>query len=106
MDSQTFESVWDVLEENPVKNKNIKLRSQLMQAISKSIEDQQLTQQQAAKILHISQPRVSALLQGKLDAFRLDSLVNIAHQLDWMYPSISLHSGGEAYTSISTSIRD
>ncbi len=81
MESQTFKSVWDALEDDPVKNKNLKLRSELMIAISQRIESQGLTQQQAAKVLHISQPRVSALLQGKLDAFGLDSLINMAHYL-------------------------
>lgn len=32
-------------------------------------------------MLCITQPRVSALLQGKIDQFRLDSLVDIAHRL-------------------------
>jgi predicted XRE-type DNA-binding protein len=37
---------------------------------------------QAAKALCISQPRVSALLKGKIESFRLDSLVDMAHRLD------------------------
>ena len=40
-----------------------------------------LTQTEAATLLTISQPRVSALLQGKIDKFRLDSLVDMAHRL-------------------------
>jgi len=82
MKKQTFDSVWDALEDNPVQAKNMKLRSELMIAISHQIEEDGLTQIEAAKLLHITQPRVSALLQGKFEDFRLDSLVNIAHRLE------------------------
>ena len=34
-----------------------------------------------AEVLHITQPRVSALLKGKINDFRLDSLVDMAHRL-------------------------
>jgi predicted XRE-type DNA-binding protein len=76
-----FESVWDALEDDPVRQENFKLRSELMIAISETIKERSLKQQDAAKLLHISQPRVSALLKGKLDEFRLDTLVDFAHRL-------------------------
>ena len=76
-----FESVWDALEDDPVRQENFKLRSELMIAISETIQERSLKQQEAAEALHISQPRVSALLKGKLDEFRLDTLVDLAHRL-------------------------
>ena len=76
-----FESVWEALEDDPVRQENFKLRSELMITISEAIKERGLKQQDAAKLLHISQPRVSALLQGKLDEFRLDTLVDLAHRL-------------------------
>jgi predicted XRE-type DNA-binding protein len=76
-----FESVWEALEDDPVRQDNFKLRSKLMITISETIKERGLKQQDAAKLLHISQPRVSALLQGKLDEFRLDTLVDLAHRL-------------------------
>ena len=36
-----------------------------------------MTQQQAAKTLGISQPRLNALLKGKIADFSLDALVNM-----------------------------
>ena len=81
MKKQTYDSVWDALEDDPVQAKNMKIRSELMAAISLQIEAEGLTQSEAAKRLHISQPRVSALLKGKIEEFRLDSLVNMAHRL-------------------------
>ena len=80
-DKQRFSSVWEVLEDDPVRVENLKLRSALMIEITEKIKSQALTQAQAAKILHITQPRVSALLKGKINEFRLDSLVNMAHRL-------------------------
>lgn len=79
--SQRFSSVWDALEDNPIKAENMKLRSVLMLAITKRIEEDGLTQTQAAEKLDITQPRVSALMQGKIESFRLDTLVNLAHRL-------------------------
>ena len=84
-----FSSVWDALEEDPVRQENLKLRSALMMEIAERIKDQGLTQAQAAEVLHISQPRVSALLKGKINDFRLDSLVDMAHRLG-MHVSINV----------------
>ena len=80
-DRQKFKSVWDALEDDPVRVKNLKLRSTAMIEITEKIAALGLTQTQAAKLLVISQPRVSALLQGKISKFRLDSLVDMAHRL-------------------------
>ena len=76
-----FTSVWDALEDDPVRQENLKLRSALMMQIAERIKAQGLTQTQAAEVLHITQPRVSALLKGKINDFRLDSLVDMAHRL-------------------------
>ena len=78
---KAFASVWDALENDPVRVQNLKLRSALLMRISEELRSRGLTQIQAAELLHITQPRVSALLQGKIDQFRLDSLVDIAHRL-------------------------
>ena len=79
---QKFKSVWDALEDDPVRAQNLKLRSALMIEIRKKVNELEITQTQIAKALCISQPRVSALLQGKIESFRLDSLVDMAHRLD------------------------
>ncbi|MGF1616177.1 MAG: helix-turn-helix domain-containing protein [Gammaproteobacteria bacterium] len=84
-----FTSVWDALEDDPVRRKNLKLRSALMMEITERIKDQNLTQTQAAEVLRITQPRVSALLKGKINDFRLDSLVDMAHRLG-MHVSINV----------------
>ena len=80
-DLHQFESVWDALEDDPIKAENLKLRSTLMMVIAERIAAEGLNQTEAAKQLNITQPRVSALLKGKIEDFRLDTLVNLAHQL-------------------------
>ncbi len=79
--NQRHDSVWDALEDDPVRVENLKLRSALLIKITETLKNKDFTQQQAARILHITQPRVSALLKGKINDFRLDSLVDIAHRL-------------------------
>ena len=77
---QSFDSVWDALEDDPIIAENMKLRSMLLIAITKNIESRNINQTETAKLLEITQPRVSALLKGKIEDFRLDTLVNIAHR--------------------------
>lgn len=81
MNAETYNSVWDALEDNPVEAKNMKLRSELMIAIKNKIESEKITQTKAAQLMEITQPRVSALLNGKIENFRIDMLVNMAHRI-------------------------
>ena len=60
-----------------------------MMKIAERIKSQRLTQTQAGEVLHITQPRVSALLKGKINDSRLDSLVDMAHRLG-MHVTISV----------------
>ena len=84
-----FTSVWDAIEDDPVRVENLKMRSALMIEIAERIKEQGLTQTQASNVLHITQPRVSALLKGKINDFRLDSLIDMAHRLG-MHVSINV----------------
>ena len=69
------------MEDDPIRVQNLKLRSALLIQIADLIHTQGLTQAKAAELLRINQPRVSALLQGKIEQFRLDSLIDMAHRL-------------------------
>ena len=79
--AQKFNSVWEALEDDPIRMQNMKLRSELMIQIGEKLRSLGVTQTKASKILCISQPRVCALLQGKIDRYRLDSLIDMAHRL-------------------------
>lgn len=56
---------------------NLKVRSDLMIEISKMIEEQGLTQTAAAKLLKVTQPRISDLVRGKIKRFSVDSLIEM-----------------------------
>ena len=56
---------------------NLALRSDLMICVEKLVRDSGMTQQEAAKTLGVTQPRLNALLKGKIADFSLDALVNM-----------------------------
>ena len=57
---------------------NLRLRSELMMRIHAFHRESGLTQGECAKLLGLTQPRLNALLKGRLSQFSLDALVNIA----------------------------
>lgn len=75
---QTFASVWDALEETPEAAANMRLRSELANAIRNVVEGWQLTQAQSAARLGVTQPRLNDLLRGRLERFSLDAFVGLA----------------------------
>jgi predicted XRE-type DNA-binding protein len=56
-------------------------KADLVARIDEIIARRRLTQLQAAELVGIDQPRVSALLRGKLDLFSLSKLMDIARRL-------------------------
>ena len=53
------------------------IRSELMIQLQKIIEARGLKQAQAAKLFHVTQPRVSALMKGRIDLFSVDTLIDM-----------------------------
>jgi len=78
MSDDRYASVWDAIESDPGQAENMKLRSRLMMALRERIAGEGLSQAAAAKLLGVTQPRVSDLVRGKIDLFSLDTLVNMA----------------------------
>jgi predicted XRE-type DNA-binding protein len=78
MKSQRFSSVWDAIEDTPEEAENMKLRSILLSALKSHLARTEMSQAQAAKLLGVTQPRVSDLMRGKINLFGLDALVNMA----------------------------
>ncbi len=71
-------NVFEDLGFSPEEALNLHLRAELMASIERWFSSAGLTQQQAAKQLGITQPRLNLLLRGRIDDFSLDALVNIA----------------------------
>jgi len=77
MKKQTFESVWDALEESAEASASMQVRAALMIEVQRYVNEGGLTQIQAAKRLGITQPRLNDLLRGKIDKFSVDALINM-----------------------------
>ena len=56
---------------------HLQIRSTLMIAIQKIIDERQLTQAQAADVFGVTQPRISDLVRGKIELFSIDMLVTV-----------------------------
>ncbi len=75
---QTFDDVFDAISDTPAEAANMTARAELLSAVKAQVESWTLAQGVAAKRLGITRPRLNDLLQGKLEKFSLDALVNLA----------------------------
>jgi len=57
------------------------VKAELALEISRIIEHRDLTQAQAAELLGVDQPKVSALVRGRLDGFSLERLYRFLNSL-------------------------
>ena len=81
MEIDTYRGVWDALADSPGEARNLKMRSQLMQAIDAYIARESITQAVAAKRLGVPRSRVSELVNGRIGKFTIDKLVNMAYRI-------------------------
>ena len=75
------DDVFEQLGFSPIEAANLRLRSVMMDAVIEEIERRSLTQAKAAKIMGITQPRVSNLMAGKLHLFSVDTLIALLAKL-------------------------
>lgn len=61
----------------PEEAEHLRIRSDLMVALRKLIEDRRLTQAEAARVFGVTQPRISDLVRGRIDLFSIDTLVDM-----------------------------
>ena len=59
------------------------VKSDLALKIAQIINKRHLSQTQAAELMGITQPKVSAILSGQLKGFSLEKLMNLLCALDW-----------------------
>ena len=77
MTIQRYDSIWDAIQDTAEQAENMRLRASLMVAIERYVTRNSMSQEQAAKLLGVSQPRISNLMRGKISLFSLDMLVNM-----------------------------
>lgn len=61
----------------PMEAEHLRIRADLMLEVERLIAARGLTQAAAAKLLHVTQPRISDLMRGKLERFSIDTLVEM-----------------------------
>jgi predicted XRE-type DNA-binding protein len=74
---QSSGNVFQDLAFPPDEAENLRIRSDLMIRLAKLIENRGLTSAQAAKLLCVSKARVVDLLNGKIQVFSVDSLIEM-----------------------------
>lgn len=65
----------------PEEAAHLLIRTDLMIQIETILEERGLTQAKAAKLLGVSQPRVSDLVRGRIALFSIDTLVGLLARL-------------------------
>ncbi len=65
----------------PAEAAHLLIRTDLMIRIERVLKARGLTQANAAKLLKVSQPRVSDLMRGRVDRFSIDTLIDMLARL-------------------------
>lgn len=61
----------------PAETENLRIRAKMMVPLTGYIQERKITQSRAARIMGVSQPRISDLVRGKIGRFTIDTLVNM-----------------------------
>jgi predicted XRE-type DNA-binding protein len=61
----------------PKEAESLRLRAELMVELTHVIHSRMLTQNSAAKLFGVTQPRISDLVRGKIDLFSIETLVDM-----------------------------
>ena len=75
--SKPYKNIFEAIEDDPVVAENMRLRAKLMVKLRNYIKQQGMTQEEAARRMGVTQPRISDLVRGKIDRFTIDMLVNM-----------------------------
>jgi len=71
------ENVFDDCGFPPTEAENLRIRAKMMMVLTGYIQERKITQSRAARIMGVSQPRISDLVRGKIELFTIDTLVNM-----------------------------
>lgn len=61
---------------------NLRVRARLMAPLERYIREQSVTQEEAARRLGTTQARISRLMNGDIEAFSTDALINMLDRAD------------------------
>ncbi|MBL4761660.1 MAG: XRE family transcriptional regulator [Gammaproteobacteria bacterium] len=92
MTSLKFNNVFDAVTDNKEEASELQTRADLMIVIRDIVEENGWKQSEAAQKLSLTQPRVSDLLNGKIEKFSIDLLMTCLFRLGFrVKPSYSNH---------------
>jgi len=66
---------------SPEEAENLKIRADLLIDLQEALSKRRMKQSEAAKMLGVTQPRVSDLMRGRIELFSIDSMVNMLARL-------------------------
>ena len=72
-----FENAFDAVGFPLVEAEHLRIRADLMIEVERLLAERGVTQVEAAKLLHVTQPRISDLMRGKIERFSIDTLVDM-----------------------------
>ncbi len=75
--SQCFSNIWDALEDTPQDAANMRLRTELMHTLCKTIQPLNTPRRKVATRLGITELQLNDLLTGKIGKFALDTLIHL-----------------------------
>ena len=81
MASIKYNNIFDAVTENQEEASELQTRADLMIVIRDIVEDNGWKQSEAAEKLKLTQPRVSDLLNGKIEKFSIDLLMTCLFRL-------------------------
>ena len=71
------QNIFEVLGRHPDEAANLLIRSRLMGELRQYITENKLSLRKAAALFDVAHPRISDLMQGRIDKFGIDYLVNL-----------------------------
>ena len=85
MDSLSFDNIFDAVTDDPIESSELQTRSDLMICLRDIINEKQWQQKEAAEHLGLTQPRVSDLVNGRIDKFSIDKLMACLYRVGFRF---------------------
>lgn len=73
--TRRYSNAFEAVGFEPIEAEHLPIRADLVLEVERFIGNRGLTQAEAAKLLHVTQSRISDLMRGKIERFSTDTLV-------------------------------
>ena len=88
MASIQYDNIFDAITDNHEQAIELQTRADLMSVIRDIVQDNNWKQTEAAEKMGLTQPRVSNLLNGKIDKFSIDLLMTCLFRLGYRFKPV------------------